>query len=94
MLIQKAVPYEAADGRSYRLWSVSLAVSAIGSGEEVAVAMRLIPARRTTVGTVVLCTDEGCERAVSTTTSANPRADELSRILGATVRAFIEAAGI
>ena len=93
MLIQKAVPYEGTDGRTYRFWSVSLAVSAIGSGEEVAVAMRLVPARRAT-GLVVLCTDEGCERAVSTTTSANPRADELSRMLGVTVRAFIEAAGV
>ena len=93
MLIQKAVPYEGTDGRTYRLWSVSLAVSAIGSGEEVAVAMRLVPARRVD-GSVVLCADAGCERAVSTTTSANPRADELSRMLAVTVRAFIEAAGV
>ena len=93
MLIQKAVPYEGTDGRTYRLWSVSLAVSAIGSGEEVAVAMRLVPARRA-AGSVVLCTDAGCERAVSTTTSADPRSDELSRMLGVTVRAFIEAAGV
>lgn len=92
MLIRKDAPYVSQAGDTYNLWSVSLAVSSLG-GDEVAVAMRLVPARRA-AGSVVLCTDEGCERAVSTTTSANPRADELSRILGATVRAFIEAAGV
>jgi hypothetical protein len=92
MLIQKNTPYVSQAGDSYSLWSVSLAVSSLG-GDEVAVAVRLVPARRAQ-GKIVLCTDEGCERAVSTTTSANPRLNALTNVLGATVRAFIEAAGV